>query len=124
MDNLTVSWNPNDKWIEKDENYEKLKSDFKNLEMKLIETLVDTTVLFDVCFKDKPFRKGDLALICLVDIGSTHQIYQPGMLHVKLLNQNDPCYFLFYNHIYHLEKNRNEYYQYIKSNKMPSEHLQ
>ena len=96
----------------------KLKEDFEDIELKLIQCLLDTTLIGDVCFKDKPLKKGDIALFCLINIGSTHQLYDPDMLKVKRLDHNDPCYFVYYNHIYHLENNRQKYYNYIRNNKI------
>lgn len=118
-ENLTINWSKKDKWIVRDKYYDEMALKFVDIEMILIEALKDSTELFDVSFKEMPLRKGDVALACLLDLGTTHQLYQPEMLKVKLLNQNDPCYFLFINHFDHLEKNRIEYYEFIRDNKRP-----
>lgn len=113
-----IKWDNKKRWLVEDENLKKLKSDFENMESKLIESLLDTTPIVEVCFKEKPLRKGDFALLCLLNIGSTHQLYDPDMLKVKRLDHNDPCYFVYYNHFYHLENNRQKYYDYIVNNKI------
>ena len=118
IDDYIIKWDNDKRWIIEDENFKKLKEDFEDIELKLIQCLLDTTLIGDVCFKNQPLKKGDIALFCLLNIGSTHQLYDPDMLKVKRLDHNDPCYFVYYNHIYHLECNRQQYYNYIKTNKI------
>lgn len=118
IEDYIIKWDNDKRWIIEDENFKKLKEDFDDIELKLIECLLDTTLIGDVCFKDKPLKKGDIALFCLLNIGSTHQLYDPDMLKVKRLDHNDPCYFVYYNHIYHLENNRQKYYNYVRNNKI------
>jgi hypothetical protein len=118
IDDYIIKWDNDKRWIIEDENFKKLKEDFEDIELKLIQCLLDTTLIGDVCFKDKPLKKGDIALFCLINIGSTHQLYDPDMLKVKRLDHNDPCYFVYYNNIYHLENNRQKYYNYIINNKI------
>jgi hypothetical protein len=118
FENYEVNWDNDKRWIIEDEDFEKLKKDFKNTELKLIVSLLDTTPIIEVCFKDKPLRKGDIALVCLIEIGTLYKLYDSDMLEVKRLDHNEPCYFVYYNNFYHLENNRQKYYNYIKNNKV------
>lgn len=118
IEDYIIKWDNDKRWIIEDENFKKLKGDFNDIELKLIESLLDTTPIGEVCFKNQPLRKGDIALVCLIDIGSTHKLYDPNMLKIKRLDHNDPCYFVYYNNFYHLENNRQEYYNYIVNNKI------
>lgn len=118
FDNYFIYWDKSKLSINNsNKEYVNLKRNFAKNEIKLIECLKDTTKLFDVCFKDKPLRRGDVALACLIDLGSTHKLYHPEMGEVKRLDKNEICYFSYYNNFYHLEKNRLQYYNYIKNNK-------
>jgi hypothetical protein len=118
FDDYIIYWDNDKRWIVEDENFKKLKGNFDDIEIKLIECLLDTTPIGEVCFKNQPLRKGDIALVCLIENGTSHKLYDPNMLKIKRLDHNDPCYFVYYNNFYHLENNRQEYYNYIVNNKI------
>lgn len=113
FDNYNVCWDNKERWILKDESYYKIKKNIEIIEPKLIKLLKDTTSIMKVCFKEKPLKKGDIALICLFEMGQSAMLYDPNMIEIKKLDTSDSCYFVLFNHIQHLENNREEYSNFI-----------